>query len=85
MQFSCSLQASTLQGVSSATKQHHALHVLTGGFCSLAALIDGQIFCVHGGLSPTINTIDQVFAELCMEPNSLWLCVWSPCDACWSV
>ena len=27
---------------------------------SLSAIIDNQIFCVHGGLSPTITTLDQV-------------------------
>ena len=26
----------------------------------LAALIEGKIFCVHGGLSPDISTIDQI-------------------------
>jgi hypothetical protein len=29
-------------------------------YLSLSAVIDNQIFCVHGGLSPTINTLDQV-------------------------
>ena len=50
-----------MQYILSAATQQHASHALIGRFCSLAALIDGQIFCVHGGLSPTINTIDQVF------------------------
>jgi len=27
---------------------------------NLAAIIDGRILCVHGGLSPDINTIDQI-------------------------
>merc|ERR1711974_371789 len=29
-------------------------------FLSLSALIDGQVFGVHGGLSPSINTLDQI-------------------------
>ena len=30
-------------------------------FLSLASLIDDKIFCVHGGLSPKISSIDEVF------------------------
>jgi len=29
-------------------------------YLALAALIDNSIFCVHGGLSPSISTIDQI-------------------------
>lgn len=29
-------------------------------YLSLSALIDGKVFAVHGGLSPSINTLDQV-------------------------
>lgn len=32
-------------------------------YLSLSAIINDNIFCVHGGLSPSINTIDQVRAE----------------------
>jgi serine/threonine-protein phosphatase 6 catalytic subunit len=29
-------------------------------FMSIAAIIEGKIFCVHGGLSPLISTVDQI-------------------------
>ncbi|KAI0231143.1 Serine/threonine-protein phosphatase 4 catalytic subunit [Lamellibrachia satsuma] len=29
-------------------------------YLSLSAVIDGKIFCVHGGLSPSIQTLDQI-------------------------
>ena len=29
-------------------------------YLSLSALIDNRILCVHGGLSPTITTVDQI-------------------------
>lgn len=29
-------------------------------YLSLSAIIDGKIFCVHGGLSPSIQTLDEI-------------------------
>lgn len=29
-------------------------------FLTLSAIIDDKVLCVHGGLSPSINTLDQV-------------------------
>ena len=29
-------------------------------YMSIAAIIEGRIFCIHGGLSPSISTVDQI-------------------------
>lgn len=29
-------------------------------YLTVAALVDNKIFCVHGGLSPNISTLDQI-------------------------
>lgn len=29
-------------------------------YLALSAVIDNEVFCVHGGLSPSINTLDQI-------------------------
>jgi serine/threonine-protein phosphatase 4 catalytic subunit len=29
-------------------------------YLALGAIVDGRVFCVHGGLSPNLQTIDQV-------------------------
>ena len=29
-------------------------------YLALAAIVDGRVFCVHGGLSPNLHGIDQV-------------------------
>lgn len=41
---------------------------------ALSAIIDNKIFCVHGGLSPSINTIDQVMSLETRRALSSLLC-----------
>ena len=53
----------------------------------VAALIDDKIFCVHGGLSPELNKLDQLkkFARPMDIPNNGMLCdiLWSdPSEEC---
>ncbi|XP_051124846.1 serine/threonine-protein phosphatase PP-X isozyme 2 isoform X3 [Andrographis paniculata] len=36
-------------------------------YLSISALVENKIFCVHGGLSPTITTLDQVYKILGMR------------------
>jgi serine/threonine-protein phosphatase 4 catalytic subunit len=32
-------------------------------YLALGAIVDGRVFCVHGGLSPVLQAIDQVFGR----------------------
>lgn len=32
-------------------------------YLALGAVVDGRVFCVHGGLSPSVTTIDEVSPE----------------------
>ena len=40
-------------------------------YLTLSALIDGVVFCVHGGLSPDLRTLDQIrtIERLCEIPH----------------
>jgi len=35
-------------------------------YLALGAIVDGRVFCVHGGLSPNLQAIDQV-CSLCLH------------------
>jgi len=50
-------------------------------YLSLSAIIEDKIFCVHGGLSPSINTLDQirVIDRKCEVPHD-----GAMCDLMWS-
>ena len=50
-------------------------------YLTLSAIVDGRVFCVHGGLSPDLRTLDQIrtIDRLCEIPHE------GPfCDLMWS-
>ena len=42
-------------------------------YLALAAVVDGRVFCVHGGLSPTLESIDQVIQSHFVHVSTLTL------------
>lgn len=42
-------------------------------YLALGAIVDGRVFCVHGGLSPNLQAIDQV-CSLCLHYTSPCFC-----------
>ncbi|EDR24451.1 serine/threonine protein phosphatase ppe1, putative [Entamoeba dispar SAW760] len=51
-------------------------------YFNVAAVIDNSIYCVHGGLSPTLRTIDQI--RYCIDRNEEVPHEGSFCDLMWS-
>jgi serine/threonine-protein phosphatase 4 catalytic subunit len=39
-------------------------------YLALGAIVDGRVFCVHGGLSPNLEAIDQVRPSIYCESTS---------------
>lgn len=37
-----------------------ALFTDTFNYLPLAAIVGGRLFCVHGGISPDVQTVDQI-------------------------
>ena len=48
-------------------------------YMSLSAIIEDKIFCVHGGLSPSITTVDQVLKPLLINYFKNYYIVMDPC------
>ncbi len=50
-------------------------------YLSLSAIIDGRYFCVHGGLSPSLATLDQI---RCIDRKQEVPHDGAMCDLMWS-
>ena len=57
-------------------------HGCTLPLVSMQALIDGQVLCVHGGLSPDLRTLDQVSTIMASCLQFQWCTCFTPNCIC---
>lgn len=53
-------------------------------YLNLSAIIDGRVFAVHGGLSPSIETLDQIRLLVRTDPDGQQLQTGGMSDLLWS-
>ena len=49
-------------------------------YLALGAIVDGRVFCVHGGLSPNLQSIDQVRPCIFPDKRTLTIPFADPCN-----